>query len=84
MSAAFAQRGKEREMSRNTLKVLSHLCLILGLLSIVGSVFIWTVMRGDASPEALANSERWGIFVGLWVPSFFALSTRLDRYAGGA
>jgi hypothetical protein len=55
--------------------------LILGLISIAGSILMWTVMRGDGAPEAVAHAERWGLFIGLWVPSFFALSTRLDRYA---
>ena len=71
-------------MSKSMLKVLSHLCLILGFLSIAGSIFMWAIMRGDGSTEALAHAERWGLFVGLWVPSFFALSTRLDRYADSA
>jgi hypothetical protein len=68
-------------MPKNLLKVLSHLCLILGFLSVAGAIFIWGTMRGDGSPEAIAHAERWGIFVGLWVPSFFALSNRFDRYA---
>jgi len=38
-------------------------------------------MKGDGSTEAITHAERWGLFIGLWVPSFFALSTRLDRYA---
>jgi len=69
-------------MSKGMLKMLSHICLILGLLSIVGAILMWTVMKGGGTPEAIAHAERWGLFVGLWVPSFFALSTRLDRYAG--
>lgn len=68
-------------MSKNMLKVLSHLCLILGFLSIAGAIFMWSNMKGDGSTEAITHAERWGLFIGLWVPSFFALSTRLDRYA---
>jgi hypothetical protein len=68
-------------MSRGMLKMLSHLCLILGLISIAGSILMWTVMKGEGTAEAIAHAERWGLFIGLWVPSFFALSTRLDRYA---
>ena len=30
-------------------------------------------------PDA-AHVERFGIFVGLWAPTFFALSDRLNRY----
>jgi hypothetical protein len=68
-------------MNKNLIRFLSNLCLVLGFLSIVGAIFMWSIKRGDGSAEALANAERWGIFVGLWVPSFFALSTRFDRYA---
>jgi hypothetical protein len=68
-------------MSKGMLKTLSHLCLILGFISIVGSVLMWTVMRGEGTAEAIAHAERWGLFIGLWVPSFFTLSSRLDRYA---
>jgi hypothetical protein len=59
------------------LKALSHICFILGFASIVGSILIWWITK-DPDP---AHGERFGIFVGLWVPSFFSLSTRLDRYA---
>jgi len=42
---------------------------------------MWYITRGDLSPEALAHAERFGIFVGLWAPTFFILSSRFDRYA---
>lgn len=68
-------------MAKNLIRFLSHLCFVLGFLSIIGAIFMWVSNRGDGSAEALAHADRWGIFVGLWVPSFFALSTRFDRYA---
>ena len=34
-----------------------------------------------ASRENRAYGERFGIFIGLWVPSFFILSNRLSRKA---
>jgi len=67
-------------MSVNQLKNLSNACLILGFLSIAGSIFIW-YMTGGKSPELQAHSERFGIFVGLWAPTFMILSNRFDRYA---
>ena len=67
-------------MSVNQLKNLSNVCLILGFLSIAGSIFIW-YMTGGKSPELQAHSERFGIFVGLWAPTFMILSNRFDRYA---
>lgn len=69
------------KVRRKDLQQLSHLCLVLGFLSILGSIFMWAATRGDGSPDALAHAERWGIFIGLWVPSFFSLSVILDRYA---
>ncbi len=53
---------------------------MLGFASIIGSIAIW-YMTGRGNPEALAHGERFGIFVGLWAPTFFILSNRFDRYA---
>jgi hypothetical protein len=36
--------------------------------------------KGDA-PESLAHAERFGIFVGLWAPTFFILSSRFGQPA---
>jgi hypothetical protein len=62
------------------LKQLSNLCFFLGFASIVGSIAIW-FLTGGATPESLAHAERFGIFVGLWAPTFLILSNRFDRYA---
>jgi hypothetical protein len=67
-------------MSTTQLKQLGTLCLILGFASIIGSIAIWYLTGGDA-PETKAHGERFGIFVGLWAPTFFILSNRFDRYA---
>jgi len=69
------------QMSQIQIRLLSNLCFIFGFLSILGSIFMWYITRGDLSPEALAHAERFGIFVGLWAPTFFILSSRFDRYA---
>jgi len=64
------------------LKPLSNLCFILGFVSILGSIGIWYFYaQGPTDPESLAHAERFGIFVGLWAPTFFILSNRFDRYA---
>lgn len=68
-------------LSKKQHKFLSDLCFILGFVSILGSYLMWAITRGDGSPAALAHAERWGIFVGLWVPSFWALSVRFQQYA---
>ena len=71
-------------LSKKTLDMLSNLCFFLGFVSILGSIFMWWITKGDGSIDALAHAERFGIFVGLWAPTFFILSTRLDRYADKA
>jgi hypothetical protein len=67
-------------MKPEHLKLLSKLCFVLGFASIVGSIAIW-FLTGGTTPESLAHAERFGIFVGLWAPTFLILSNRFDRYA---
>ena len=64
-------------LSKETLKLLSDLSLAAGFLSIIVSMISWFFKRG----ENRAQAERFAIFVGLWVPSLFALSHRLSRAA---
>ena len=68
---------KGKVMPSNTLKLLSNLCFAGGFVSIAASIAIWFMFK-DPDP---AHGERFGIFVGLWAPTFFALSDRFDRYA---
>jgi hypothetical protein len=63
--------------------VLSTACLVLGAASIVGSVATWAAARGDDT-ESRAHAERFGIFVGLWAPTFFVLADLFGRPAGTA
>lgn len=59
-------------------KELSDALLVLGFLSIAGSIAAWAkAKQGDQ-----AHGERFGIFVGLWAPTFFILSDRLARKKG--
>jgi hypothetical protein len=48
-----------------------------GFVSIFAAVIVWSLFK---EPDA-AHGERFGIFVGLWAPTFFALSNCFDRYA---
>ena len=64
-------------MSKSLLKTLSNVCFVMGFASIIASILVWVLYK---EPDA-AHSERFGIFVGLWAPTFFALSDRFDRYA---
>jgi hypothetical protein len=67
-------------MSAGQFKKISLACFVLGFLSIAGSIAIWYLTGGQTS-EAQAHGERFGIFVGLWAPTFMILSNRFDRYA---
>jgi hypothetical protein len=66
-------------MSTANWRVLSNVCFVAGFISVIASIAIWFLSK---EPD-LAHGERFGIFVGLWAPTFFALSNRLDRYATG-
>lgn len=74
--------------------MLSNLCFVLGFASIIASIYIWVSAGGNAygagAPSSLmpmtiieqrAYAERFGIFVGLWAPTFFILSNRLKLSA---
>jgi hypothetical protein len=57
---------------------LSTTCAVMGAASIVASIGIWARTKGDTSEER-AHAERFGIFVGLWAPTFFILADLLGR-----
>lgn len=63
-------------MSAPITRILSNICFVAGFISVLASIAIWYLAK---EPD-LAHGERFGIFVGLWAPTFFALSTRLDRF----
>ena len=67
-------------MNSTQLKTVSLVSLVLGFASIIASIAIW-YLTGGKTPELQAHSERFGIFVGLWAPTFMILSNRFDRYA---
>lgn len=50
---------------------------VLGFLSILGSIGIWYCAGGESvDAESRAHAERFGIFVGLWAPTFFTLANK--------
>ena len=51
----------------------SNIAYALGFLSVIGSIAVWFTLGGSASGEEAAAGERFGIFVGLWAPTFMAL-----------
>lgn len=56
--------------------MLSKVLFIAGLVSILASILAWSLASGETA-EDLAHAERWGIFVGLWAPTFLILSEKL-------
>ena len=55
------------------MNTLSIIAFILGLMSVVGSISIWFMKKGTSS-EDKAHAERFGIFVGLWAPTFLCIA----------
>lgn len=66
-----------QEISADNMRVASDVCLALGFASIILSIATWYT----AKDPNRSHGERFGIFIGLWVPSFFILSNRLARKA---
>lgn len=61
---------------------LATLMTLAGAASILGSIAIWASQGGQATTaEERAHGERFGIFVGLWAPTFFILANRFNRAA---
>ena len=54
---------------------LGDACFVLGFVSIAASIAVWAKAKKDDA----GHGERFGIFVGLWAPTFFILSDRLSR-----
>jgi len=67
---------KGQRTSPETVMAFSHFCFVAGFLSVVASLAIWGWLK---TPEP-GYAERLAIFVGLWAPTLFALSNRLEGY----
>jgi hypothetical protein len=64
-------------MTAAALRVLSNVCFVAGFVSILASTLVWFLSK---EPD-VSHGERFGIFIGLWAPTFFILSDRISRYA---
>ena len=64
------------------LGITSDTAYLAGMLSIGASIAAWTLSSRleDAPGE---KADRWGIYVGLWAPTFMALGNAI-RMAEGA
>jgi hypothetical protein len=54
----------------------SEYAYVAGFLSIGLSIAAWLVSRAKKSDDK-AQSDRWGIFIGHWAPTFFAIGLAL-------
>ncbi|RFA06678.1 hypothetical protein B7R21_19020 [Subtercola boreus] len=54
----------------------SEYAYLAGFASIGLSLTSWLISRGKKTDDK-AQSDRWGIFVGHWAPTFFALGVAL-------
>ena len=57
------------------LGLTQDLMYILGFASVGASIAIWNAKKGSDE----AHAERFGIFVGLWAPTFFALANGIAQ-----
>jgi hypothetical protein len=55
------------------LGLTQDLMYVLGFASVGASIAIWNAKKGADD----AHAERFGIFVGLWAPTFFAIANGL-------
>lgn len=60
----------------------ANLSYALGFLSVIASIVVWFA-QGGTDPELQAACERFGIFVGLWAPTFMAIGNGIDNLPEG-
>ncbi|GAA2176570.1 hypothetical protein GCM10009846_30890 [Agrococcus versicolor] len=56
----------------------SNHAYVAGFASVGISLAAWLVSRGKAD-DSKAQSDRWGIFIGHWAPTFFAIGLALKH-----
>jgi hypothetical protein len=61
----------------NKMGVRSWHLYLAGLGSVGASFISWLISRGKR--DARAQSDRWGLFVGEWAPTFFAIGVGLKQ-----
>lgn len=60
--------------------VRSEHAYMAGFTSIGLTVAVWVTSLKAEPGTGLARADRWGIFVGEWVPTFFGLGLALSHY----
>ena len=63
-------------------RTTSNVLTVAGFVSILASILIWFTAGGRSdSHEEKSHGERFGIFVGLWAPTFFVLANKYNELA---
>jgi hypothetical protein len=57
----------------------ANLSYALGFISVIASIVVWFTQGGTGDEVAQAAGERFGIFVGLWAPTFMAIGNGIDN-----
>ncbi|MFF7216600.1 hypothetical protein ACFZAU_39740 [Streptomyces sp. NPDC008238] len=60
--------------------VRSEHAYLAGMASIGLSIAAWATSLTAEPGVGLARADRWGIYVGEWAPTFFALGLALSQY----
>jgi len=66
-------------MNKKLLINLSKVSFVLGFISVFISIAVWFFAKGE-TVQTREFAERLGIFVGLWAPTFFGISSCLILY----
>jgi len=61
----------------------ANLSYALGFLSVIASIVIWFTQGGQDGGEVGASGERFGIFIGLWAPTFMSIGNGIDNLPEG-
>jgi hypothetical protein len=61
----------------HALGIRSNHAYLAGFASILISITAWLISRGKKDDRA--QSDRWGIFIGHWAPTFFAIGLALKK-----
>jgi hypothetical protein len=56
----------------------SNMAYAAGLASILASIMAWKTSK-DAESAERDRADRWGIFVGLWAPTFIGIGNALHH-----
>jgi hypothetical protein len=72
-------KGQKMLRKLKSLGFSANLSYALGFISVIASIVVWFTQGGTEAGEAGAAGERFGIFVGLWAPTFMAIGNGIDN-----